>query len=196
MNISDRSGSAFFAKVDSDREAGGRRRRRRAERGRNGRGSAGCACLALARKPGHPGGAQRKVNRWSEPGADQRHQPLPLDDRVQRKQRAGLILSGGSGWQAAPPLAAGLSDLRPPLAVQLRDRGERRHAAVVHLSDAAAMEATRKHESVPVRGGGHGVGDDDERCRLLRRLSAYPGRGRRWAPSAAPFKVASTGTWP
>ena len=131
----------------SDRETGRRRRRRPAERGRDGTG-----------RPAAPASPWR---------ASQRH-PQPV----------GVLIAGPSACRSTSPacpistdaasgsgisrLPAGLprAEQRHELATARRFRrralahprpGRRRDAALVHLPDAAAMEATRKHESVPVR---------------------------------------------
>ena len=179
VNISDHSGSAFFAKVDSDREAGCRGRRRAAERGRNGRGSPGCARVSVACKR-RTSRTAASCHRRAERVADQRHQPVHLDRRRERKRRRRLVCTATT-CRAAPRVAAArlrrhpLGHPRP---------GRRRDAALVHLPDAAAVEATRKHEGVPVRELPRTtVLDDDERGRLLRRLTTrnragVPGRVR------------------
>ena len=170
VNISDRSGSAYFAKVGSDRETGGRRRLRRAERGRNGRGSPGCACLALAREPGHPGA--RGGDRWSEPGADQRHQPL----------RSRPIASSGSNVQVILPALGGkqrhdLQRGKRPSLWQIRDAGRRRRAPLSFTFPTPLQwKPPANTKACLFALAATSVGDDDERCRLLRRLTSGESR--------------------
>ena len=175
VNISDHSGSAFFAKVRLRREAGRRRRRRPAERGRDGHGSPGCARVSVARKRGHP--QTRRVHRRAERVADQGHEPV--------RSRPTPRAEGDSRRPGRLPRAEQRHELQrsdfDAHALAHPDVGDGVTPRLVHLPDAAAMEATRKHEGVPACVGADAQlsHHDHERRRLLRRLMTESSRRTR-----------------
>ena len=109
VNISDHSASAYFAKVDSDREAGRRRRRRAAERGRNGHGSSGCTRVSVARSKRHPGRSARSSpgrarHRSTSPACPSRPTPRAVD---------GVnVVCAATTFRTVPPVAPARSRRR------------------------------------------------------------------------------------
>ncbi len=180
VNISDNSASAYFAKVSSEREVGRRRRGGAAERRRDRFGSPCRARLSLAGSAQRPGNrGSRHAYRRTELRTDQPDQPVPLDGRARRKAVAFLPV-----WRPRAKQRHHVRqfDARRPALAHQRPR-RRPNASLVHLPDAAAVEAASKHEGLCICIHLHRPPNVVERRRLLRRLTTrnragVPGRVR------------------
>ena len=183
VNISDRSGSAFFAKVSSDGKL--------AVGDGSGPLTVDGTLSDRPASPALPWRAKEEIQSTSSPSLGrvrrQSTSPASLSRRTLRPETACRSTCTAPRWRAAPRAAP---TRRPRDALGHFRCGRRRHAAVLHLSDAAAMEATREQESVPACGRIFtNWRRADERRRLLRRLTNIRSR-RTFAARLLPKKSA------
>ena len=141
-------GVGLLRKGRFGREAGCRRRRRAAERGRNGHGSSGCARVSVARKRGYP--TRRRAFIAGPSASPINVTSLSISTDARERKRHPRPFCTPTTCRAAPPLAAGATF--DGTIWHIRDVGDGVTPVSFTFPDAAAIQATRKHEGVPVRG--------------------------------------------